>query len=274
MSCSAAVPLTFHDQPLTNPYRSELATASIGPSPTSDRVPLLACPAVFDPPLGFFIALPQFRPSSFVLSLHPEPRTLPWTSSKNTAPPAASHSGSTETPACCAASSCSAWPRRMAASIPRPRSPAPRGSTMAPRSTSIIPKAIRLRPRLSGPPGHDPQCRRAPGEGLFGDLQYNPKHALAEQLSWDAEHAPENVGFSHNVQARTAKRGDADDRRRDPRGAERRSRRRSRDDARPVRERRRRQASGGRKSPDQAHDRFARRTYRPVNTGRSPRCDR
>jgi hypothetical protein len=47
-----------------------------------------------------------------------------------------------------------------------------------------------------------------PGEGLFGDLQYNPKHALAEQLLWDAEHAPENVGFSHNVQARTAKRGD------------------------------------------------------------------
>jgi hypothetical protein len=47
-----------------------------------------------------------------------------------------------------------------------------------------------------------------PGEGLFGDLQYNPKHALAEQLLWDAEHAPENVGFSHNVQARTAKRGE------------------------------------------------------------------
>ena len=46
------------------------------------------------------------------------------------------------------------------------------------------------------------------GEGLFGDLQFNPKHALAEQLVWDAEHAPENVGFSHNVQARTAKRGD------------------------------------------------------------------
>ncbi|MEX2142486.1 MAG: hypothetical protein WD894_24750 [Pirellulales bacterium] len=47
-----------------------------------------------------------------------------------------------------------------------------------------------------------------PGEGLFGDLQFNPKHALAEQLLWDAEHAPENVGFSHNVQARTGKRGD------------------------------------------------------------------
>ena len=46
------------------------------------------------------------------------------------------------------------------------------------------------------------------GEGLFGDLHFNPKHALAEQLIWDAEHAPENVGFSHNVQARTARRDD------------------------------------------------------------------
>ena len=45
-------------------------------------------------------------------------------------------------------------------------------------------------------------------EGLFGDFHFNPKHTLAEQLLWDAEHAPQNVGFSHNVQARTAKRGD------------------------------------------------------------------
>lgn len=41
------------------------------------------------------------------------------------------------------------------------------------------------------------------GEGLFGDLHCNPKHPLAEQLIWDAEHAPENVGLSHNVVART-----------------------------------------------------------------------
>lgn len=47
-----------------------------------------------------------------------------------------------------------------------------------------------------------------PDEGLFGDLHFNPKHALAEQLVWDAEHAPENVGFSHNVEARTARRGE------------------------------------------------------------------
>ena len=46
------------------------------------------------------------------------------------------------------------------------------------------------------------------GEGLFADFQYNPKHALAEQLAWDAEHAPENVGFSHNVEARVARRGE------------------------------------------------------------------
>ena len=46
------------------------------------------------------------------------------------------------------------------------------------------------------------------GEGLFADFHFNPKHALAEQLIWDAEHAPENVGFSHNVEARCARRGD------------------------------------------------------------------
>ena len=46
------------------------------------------------------------------------------------------------------------------------------------------------------------------GEGLFADFHFNPKHALAEQLVWDAEHAPENVGFSHNVQAKTSRRGD------------------------------------------------------------------
>jgi len=45
-------------------------------------------------------------------------------------------------------------------------------------------------------------------DGLFGDLHFNAKHALAEQLAWDAIHAPQNVGFSHNVQARTARRGE------------------------------------------------------------------
>ncbi|MEX0611111.1 MAG: hypothetical protein WD738_18945 [Pirellulales bacterium] len=46
------------------------------------------------------------------------------------------------------------------------------------------------------------------GEGLFGDLHFNPKHALSEQLVWDAEHAPQNVGMSHNVMARTTRSGD------------------------------------------------------------------
>ncbi|MBN1393744.1 MAG: hypothetical protein JW959_01750 [Pirellulales bacterium] len=46
------------------------------------------------------------------------------------------------------------------------------------------------------------------GEGLFADFHFNPKHALAEQLAWDAEHAPENVGFSHNVEARCARQGE------------------------------------------------------------------
>ena len=45
------------------------------------------------------------------------------------------------------------------------------------------------------------------GEGLFADLHFNPKHALASQLAWDAEHAPEQVGLSHNVLARTAHDG-------------------------------------------------------------------
>jgi hypothetical protein len=46
------------------------------------------------------------------------------------------------------------------------------------------------------------------GEGLFGDLHFNPKHSLSEQLVWDAEHAPQNVGMSHNVLARTTRSGD------------------------------------------------------------------
>jgi hypothetical protein len=46
------------------------------------------------------------------------------------------------------------------------------------------------------------------GEGLFGDLHFNPKHALSEQLVWDSEHAPQNVGLSHNVLARVARDGD------------------------------------------------------------------
>jgi hypothetical protein len=46
------------------------------------------------------------------------------------------------------------------------------------------------------------------GEGLFGDLHFNPKHSLSEQLVWDAEHAPQNLGMSHNVLARTKREGE------------------------------------------------------------------
>ena len=50
--------------------------------------------------------------------------------------------------------------------------------------------------------------RLRPEDGLFADFHFNPKHALAEQLIWDAENSPENVGFSHNVMARTTRRGE------------------------------------------------------------------
>lgn len=43
---------------------------------------------------------------------------------------------------------------------------------------------------------------------LYGDLHYNPRHPLAEQLAWDAEHSPQNVGLSHDVEARTSRKGD------------------------------------------------------------------
>jgi hypothetical protein len=52
------------------------------------------------------------------------------------------------------------------------------------------------------------QVEFRPGEGLFGNLHFNPKHALAEQLAWDAQHNPSNVGFSHNVLARLSREGE------------------------------------------------------------------
>ena len=62
--------------------------------------------------------------------------------------------------------------------------------------------------RLPGSHRRNPQRPVAARRGLFADFHFNPKHALTEQLLWDAEHAPENVGFSHNVQARTSRRGE------------------------------------------------------------------
>ncbi len=43
--------------------------------------------------------------------------------------------------------------------------------------------------------------------GMFADFRFNPKHQLAEQLKWDAENNPSAVGFSHNVMAKTSRRG-------------------------------------------------------------------
>ena len=43
-------------------------------------------------------------------------------------------------------------------------------------------------------------------EGLYADLVFNPRHALAEQLLWDAEHSPENVGLSHDARGRMVRR--------------------------------------------------------------------
>lgn len=43
-------------------------------------------------------------------------------------------------------------------------------------------------------------------DGIYADLVVNPKHPLAEQLFWDAEHAPENVGLSHDARGKTVVR--------------------------------------------------------------------
>ena len=46
----------------------------------------------------------------------------------------------------------------------------------------------------------------ARSDGLFGDLKFNPKHPLAEQLAWDAENSPESVGLSHDVSGKVTRR--------------------------------------------------------------------
>ncbi len=44
------------------------------------------------------------------------------------------------------------------------------------------------------------------GDGLYGNYHFNPKHPLAEQLFWDAEHAPGDLGFSINGNGKTVRR--------------------------------------------------------------------
>jgi hypothetical protein len=45
-------------------------------------------------------------------------------------------------------------------------------------------------------------CRLAE-DGIRADLIINPRHPLAEQVLWDAEHAPTNLGLSHDATGRT-----------------------------------------------------------------------
>jgi hypothetical protein len=42
-------------------------------------------------------------------------------------------------------------------------------------------------------------ARFVEGQGVYSDFRFNPKHPAAEQLCWDAENAPESLGFSHNA---------------------------------------------------------------------------
>lgn len=44
------------------------------------------------------------------------------------------------------------------------------------------------------------------GSGVFADLHFNPQHALAEQLVWDAENNPSAFGLSHNAMGTPGRR--------------------------------------------------------------------
>ena len=56
-------------------------------------------------------------------------------------------------------------------------------------------------------------------DGLYGDFHFNPKHALAEQIAWDAENAPQNLGFSHDTRGASRNQRRQDRRRVDRQGA-------------------------------------------------------
>lgn len=43
-------------------------------------------------------------------------------------------------------------------------------------------------------------------DGLFGDLHFNPKHRFADQLIWNAENDPNNIGFSHDATCRHSRK--------------------------------------------------------------------
>jgi len=44
------------------------------------------------------------------------------------------------------------------------------------------------------------------GSGLHADLHYNPEHQLANQVAWEVENNPSNIGFSHNAMIRKGRR--------------------------------------------------------------------
>jgi hypothetical protein len=47
---------------------------------------------------------------------------------------------------------------------------------------------------------------RAMPDGIYADHAYNPKHPITEQYLYDAEHAPGNVGFSHNIEGEVSRK--------------------------------------------------------------------
>lgn len=49
------------------------------------------------------------------------------------------------------------------------------------------------------------KVRYLKGEGYFADVKYNPKHMMAEQFLWDAEHKTAGVGMSINARFRPGK---------------------------------------------------------------------
>ena len=108
--------------------------------------------------------------------------------------------------------------------------------TKARRSTSIIPRAIRCRRAIIRTGWAScAACSFAPAKGCSAICTSTRKHALSEQLVWDAEHAPQNVGMSHNVLARTKRERRRDGRRGDHEGAEHRPGGRPGHDERVVR---------------------------------------
>ena len=87
--------------------------------------------------------------------------------------------------------------------------------------TEAIPLYQNAKVNLNHPDGNPTEPRRyqdrfglvrnvriVENEGLFADFHFNPKHLYAEQLLWDAENTPENVGFSHNIEAEVVQEND------------------------------------------------------------------